>query len=71
MGKAIIGTENPDYSEMYLCSRGFAPPLWHPGWDRDYPPYSEFNEPSPKPCPKKPAKDTINSPVPETPSLPE
>jgi len=25
--KAIIGTRNPDYSEMYLRSRGSAPPL--------------------------------------------
>jgi len=35
---ALIGTQNPDYSEMYLRSRGSAPPLWRPGWDRDYPP---------------------------------
>jgi len=31
MGKAITGTQNPDYSEMYLRSRGSAPPLWRPG----------------------------------------
>jgi len=37
MGNAIIGTQNPDYSEMYLRSRGSTPPLWRPGWERDYP----------------------------------
>jgi len=32
-----MDTQNPDYSEMYLRSRGSTPRLWHPGWDRDYP----------------------------------
>ncbi len=34
-----------DYSEIYSRSRGSAPLLSDPGWDKDYPQNSEFNDP--------------------------